>query len=176
MTVMKFIMYIALVLAFGFDFGQAVAAPQKNTIIMDGKVINGGQGAVLTIGEEQKLMFEASNKFVAMDYKGAEALYGRVIGMNSTNANAWLQRGVIRRELGDTAGMTSDAKRALLLIDGAIGQTPNANLYYQRSLAERLLRQFDAAERDLREAMRLSNSNKWENDLKAIALERKMAQ
>lgn len=140
-------------------------------------VLNGAGGGKLALGPEQKLMFQATNKFVQLDYKGAETLYTQAIAMNGNNANAYVQRGAVRRELHNTAGMKSDAERAIVLLNANLEQnTNNADLYYQRSLAHRLLKQFDAAEQDLQKAMQIANRAEWETDMKAIALERKMAQ
>jgi tetratricopeptide (TPR) repeat protein len=175
MAVMKYVLCIAI--AFLGGYSPVFATPAKPTIVMNGKVIGGDKSPSMIISDDQKYMFEASKKFMDMDFKGAEALYSRAIDANEGNANAWLQRGVVRRELGDVRGMASDAQRALIITEAAMRQNPNdADLYYQKSLAERLLKRFDVAEQDLRQAMRLSNSRKWETDLKAIALERKMAQ
>lgn len=174
----RFIPASSLLLAALFISSDGIAAPQnKNTIIFNGPLGAAQGGAAAEIGPEQKQMFEASAKFVKFDYKGAEAAYTEVLQMNGRNINAYVQRGVVRRELGNKEGTRSDATMALNLIDAALRQEQgNANLYYERSLANRLLKQFDAAEKDLRMAMRLNASANWENDLKAIALERKMAQ
>lgn len=121
-------------------------------------------------------MLAAAGKMSEGKLKEAEILYSQALAANGGNVNAYLQRALARRDLGDTEGMATDARQAVALISARLEQNPGkANLYYQRSLAERLLRQFDAAEKDLRAAIRLSNKSEWTNDLTALELERKMA-
>jgi hypothetical protein len=149
---------------------------QKNK---SGTVVTGGNlasSSKVIITDDQKLMFEASRQAVARDFRGAEATYSRVIAMNSGNIEAYLQRGVVRRELGDKNGTTSDARTAVALVNAQLQVTPrNPNLYYQRAMGLRLLHQFEQAKQDLRTGMQLGGSSYWETDLKAIDLEQKMA-
>ena len=152
-------------------------ADAKSNIVFKGAL--GGQtagGGGMAFSQEQQWMFEASGKFLHRDYKGAEEGYTKVLQSNNRHIDAYLQRAAVRREMDNGAGMQSDAKTALTLIDSELQQRSDADLYYERSLANRLLKQFDAAEQDLRKAMSLNKSANWDNDLKAIALERKMVQ
>jgi tetratricopeptide (TPR) repeat protein len=128
------------------------------------------------IDPQSALMLDAAAKFMHRDLQGAETLYTRVIGMNNHDANAYIQRGLVRQSMNNPQGMQADASRARELIDAALPQDGNnANLYYQRSLADRMLKDFDVAEQDLNQAQRLGAHQNFENDEKAIAVERKMS-
>ncbi len=132
--------------------------------------------AALAIPHDQVIIINAAKEMAAGDYKAAEASYSKAIAVNASNANAYLQRALARRELGDAAGMTADAKHAVALVTQALSRNAtSADLYYQRSLGKRLLKQFDDAEHDLRQAIQLNRNAQWDNDLKALQLERKMA-
>lgn len=150
------------------------ASAQTQTFVI--KKSGAAAAPALTISQDQKLMLAAAGKMSEGKLKEAEILYSQALAANGGNVNAYLQRALARRDLGDTEGMATDARQAVALISARLEQNPGkANLYYQRSLAERLLRQFDAAEKDLRAAIRLSNKSEWTNDLTALELERKMA-
>lgn len=137
----------------------------------------GGDSAKVQMSQESQWMLEASGKFAEGDYQGAEALYSRVIAAGGADAEAYLHRGLVRREVKNTVGMTADANAAMQILNRELQQKGDSDaLYYQRSLANRLLKNFDDAESDLRRAMQLKNRAKYDTDMKAIALERKMAQ
>lgn len=131
--------------------------------------------AGVTIDPVGKLMLEASGKFVAGDYAAAEALYTQALSLNSSHPDAYLQRGLVRRELGNDTGARADAQAAFPLIEAMAKGASQAQTHVRRSQAYRLLGRFDEAEAELRQAMRLTGSREWETDLKAIALERRMA-
>lgn len=153
--------------------GLALAQTQTRTFVINknGKAATPG----LMLPQDQKLMLAAAKKMSEREYKEAERLYGQALAANGSNINAYLQRGLVRRDLGNQAGMEADARQALSLVNARLAQDGNnANLYYQKSLGERLLKQFDAAEQDLRTAIRLSNKSEWNTDLKALELERRM--
>jgi tetratricopeptide (TPR) repeat protein len=153
----------------------------QSFVIKNGKVAGGAAGgnsgqAGVTLSDEQKLMFEAPAKIMARDYQGAEAIYTRVLAMNGGNTEAYLQRGIVRRELGNKAGMQSDARAAVTLANTQLQRSGrNAHLYYQRAMGLRLLGRFAEAKRDLQTGMSLSGNQNWQTDLKAIELEEKMA-
>jgi tetratricopeptide (TPR) repeat protein len=129
------------------------------------------------IDQEEALTLQAAAASMKRDFRTAEMLYSRILSINGNNEEAYEQRAIARRELGNTQGMQQDASQAVALIDGGLRQNPNsANLYYKRSIADRLLKNFDDAERDLSQAIRLGKRGNFDNDWKAIALERKMAQ
>lgn len=153
--------------------GDALAQAQTRTFVISKDKVS---APAIVLPQDQKLMLEAAKKMTDMDYKGAEALYGQALAVNGGNIDAYLQRGLARRDLGNIAGMEADARQAIALVNARLAQAPNdADLYYQRSLGARLLKRFDDAEKDLRAAIRLSSSTKWNNDLKALELERRMA-
>lgn len=150
------------------------AQTKQTFVFKDGKVQNAGTKIV--IPKEQAIMFEAAKKTTARDYKAADTLYTKAIAINNGNISAYLQRGLVRRQLGDERGAGADAERAIALVNLRLKQAPDdAELYYQRSLGARLLGQFNAAEKDLRYAISLSSRSEWENDLKALELEKRMA-
>ncbi len=130
----------------------------------------------IQISDDQKLVLEAIQFVVHRDWKNAETLYSQAIGINSNNIEAWLQRGVVRREMGDEAGSESDAGRVVALANAGLQANSNdPTLYHQRGMAERLLKNFSAARRDIGTAIRLSGNTSWDNDLKAAQLEEKEA-
>ena len=133
-------------------------------------------GGKMQFSDDQKLMFEAAGKVVHHDYKGAEALYNQAIAANSGNVDAYLQRGIVRRELGDEAGTASDGQMAVRLADGALKNNPNdPNLYYKRGMGFRLLKNYDQAQKDISAGMNMGGPSVWQTDLQAIALEQKAA-
>lgn len=150
---------------------MAAAQAVATTIKMEGPI--GG----LQIGEEQKRMLEASQKVLKQDYAGALAIYDQIIAANGANTQAYLQRGIVRREMKDTAGSRADGAAALRLADMASQQSPqNAKVYYQRGSAHRLLGNFPEARADIEKAISLSPRPRsdWQADLRAIDLEAKM--
>src|SRR4051812_8936471 len=84
-----------------------------------------GAPAKIQISEDQKLMFAAARKMMEKDYQGAEALYTKAISVNNGNSNAYLQRGMVRRELHDSAGMIADARVVATLANNGLRQHPN---------------------------------------------------
>jgi Flp pilus assembly protein TadD len=154
--------------------GKVTSSTGATSAIPGGVVASSGKPQVV-ITDDQKLMFDASKQVMARDFTAAEATYTKVLGMNSGNIEAYLQRGIVRRELGNKTGMASDARTAVSLANAQLQVTPrDPNLYYQRAMGLRLLRQFAQAKQDLRTAMQLSGNTNWETDLKAIELEEKM--
>jgi tetratricopeptide (TPR) repeat protein len=133
-----------------------------------------GGNSKLQITNDQQVLFEAANKVMNRDFASAEGLYSQAIAMNGRNIDAWLQRAVTRRELGNEAGMQSDARTVIALSDEALQQTPqNANLFYERGMGYRLLRDYDKAREDISTGMRIGGRSSWQTDLQAIELERK---
>lgn len=151
----------------------ALAQTTTQTFVLGGPR---GAGASVQIPPEQKMMFDAANKIVQRDFKDAESLYSQVIAMNRGNIEAYLQRAVVRREMGDEPGMQSDAGSVVTLANSALQQNPrDPTLYYQRGMGFRLLHQFDQAQSDIATGMRIGGKTNWQNDLQAIDLERKAA-
>lgn len=151
---------------FKFNGPMGAAAPASGN----------AQAGGLAIGEEQKLMFEASSKVMKKDYEGALEAYNKAIAVNGANIQAYIQRGVVRRELGDTGGARADGLAAAQLANGALAQNPNsASLYYQRGSAMRLLKDYDRASADIQHAIQLSGGQRrdWQGDLNAIELDKK---
>ncbi len=122
-------------------------------------------------------MLAAFQYFVKRDYRRAEKLYSQPIATNQGNIEAYLQRGLTRREMGDAPGAASDGRSAVLLASAALkSDLRDGRLYYQRSMGLRLLRQFDLTAQDMLAAIQLTGKQHWQTDLKAIELERKMMQ
>lgn len=161
MITMRVLLFVGLTAALT---GAALAQSQQIVL---------GQPQI-QIGADQKILFEAATKMVQRDFKAAEALYGQAIAINNKNIEAYLQRSMTRRELGDDAGMTSDAQTVVTLADAVLQQDPqNAHLHYQRGMGYRLLKQFEAAKNDVTTGMQLSGNSSWQTDLQAIDLERR---
>lgn len=135
-----------------------------------------GQG--FSVGEDQKLVFEAAKKVMEKQYPEAESLYSRAISINSSNLEAYLQRGVVRREMGNQNGAISDGRMVVKMADAMIKTNPgSAGLYYQRGMGYRLARDFVSARQDIARAIQMNNKKAaWRNDLKAVELEEKAAQ
>lgn len=122
-------------------------------------------------------MLQAAVAFTKHDFRGAEEIYTRILSINPSSVEATVQRALTRRELKNPQGMGKDANRAVELIDAQLVQRSNDHdLYYNRSVANRLLGNFDGAEQDMRQAYRFGRQGLLDTDLKTIALERKMAQ
>ncbi len=134
------------------------AYAQQQTIVMQGgKIISGGGAASAQAGEEQQLMNDAPNYVLRRDYQGAEGLYTHVIGINKNNIGAYIQRGLVRRELGNQQGAMADGQIAVTLTNELMNTLPNnANLYYQRAMGFRLMRQFPQAREDMQKAINLA--------------------
>lgn len=130
----------------------------------------------LHIGPEQKLMLEASKKAMERDFRSAEALYSQAIAINPSSVRAYLQRGTVRREMGDVQGSARDAQQAASLAEANLSRDPGkGKWYYFRGSAYRLLRRYDLARADIEQALRLDpDESGWRTDLLAIALEEKM--
>src|SRR5579872_2487227 len=77
-------------------------------------------GGGLQFPPDQKLMFEAANKVVKHDYKSAEDIYTQAISINPNNIDAYLQRGIVRRELGNAEGTAADGKMAVTLANTSL--------------------------------------------------------
>jgi tetratricopeptide (TPR) repeat protein len=169
---MKFLPRIIFVLA-AAGFAAASSAQTQTMVIQNGKMAQTG-GVQIQIGADLQLMFDAQQKVMKHDYRGAEASYSRAIAANGGNIEAYLQRAVTRRELGDVRGEASDASTAITLANAALQSSPNnALLFYQRGMGFRLLRDFPQAKQDLATAIRMSGKPSWETELRATELEEK---
>gem|GEM_PF-2376627 len=168
MTALRYI-FLGFIPLVGMISLPAFAQTTQQTFIL------GGSGASnLQISNDQKIMLEAANKLVQRDYRTAENMYSQAIAVNRVNIEAYLQRAVVRRELGDEAGMATDARSVIGLADNALQQSPNnPTLYYQRGMGYRLLREFDQAKNDIVTGMQIGGKSNWKTDLQAIELERK---
>ncbi|MFO0389185.1 MAG: hypothetical protein ACK502_05640 [Alphaproteobacteria bacterium] len=158
---------------------------KQKIIIRDGKIVSGAlpssgdtkqnSGAV-AISESQRFMFKAQQSVMKKDLATAEALYTEAIARDGSNVQAYLHRGVVRRELHDYRGVDADARMAVTLANNVIRANPrDPDGYYERSMALRLLKQFDLARKDVLAAIQLGGKPSLSNDLQAIELERKMA-
>jgi tetratricopeptide (TPR) repeat protein len=165
-----------LTVALAMLVGQVAFAPTataETKFIINGTPA-GGSGSKFEISADQKLMLEAAKKVVSNDYKSAEALYDQAISINGSNMDAYLQRGIVRRELGNQAGAESDGRTVVALANSSLQLAPNdANLYHRRGMGLRLVRDFDNAKADISRAIQMSGQLSWKTDLQAIELERK---
>ena len=134
----------------------------------------GGSGGKFEVSADQKLMLEAAKKVVSNDYQAAESLYNQAITLNANNMDAYLQRGIVRRELGNQSGAEADGRAVVTLANNSLQQNPNdANLYHRRGMGLRLLRDFDNAKADISKAIQMSGQLSWKTDLQAIELAQK---
>lgn len=130
--------------------------------------------AQMQISGDTQVMLEAMRKVMHHDFRGAEALYGNAIAINPNNMDAWLQRALMRRELGDGAGAMSDGRQVVTLCNQGLAGNPNdANLYYHRGMGYRLLKDYPDAERDIAKAISMGGQAGWKDDLQATELEAK---
>ena len=131
--------------------------------------------ARIQISPAQQVMFGAAQKVLQRDYAGALALYNQAVAMDGTNVQAYLQRGVVKREMHDEAGAQADAAAAIRLCNAALARDPqNAQLYHDRALGFRLLKDFAHAREDMQRALQLPGAQPgWKTDLRAIDLEEK---
>lgn len=163
----------------------AHAQMKQKIVIRDGKIVSGTLSANgektrssggLVIGEAQQFIFKAQQSVLKGDWATAETLYSEAIARDGANLQAYLHRGVVRREKRDWRGVDADARMALALANRNVSAHPrDPDGYYERSMALRLLRQFDLAKKDVITAIQLGGKQSLRNDLQAIELERKMA-
>lgn len=130
--------------------------------------------AQVQMSGDTQLMFSAMQKVMHRDFRGAEAIYSKVIEANPNNIEAWLQRALMRRELKDAAGARSDGHQAAAIADRELAKNPNdATLYYYRGMGLRYMKDYPDAERDIARAIQMSGSASWKADLQATELEAK---
>jgi Tfp pilus assembly protein PilF len=163
------VLVFSLLIAIVSSVSSSMAQTVQQTFVFGG-------GSNVQFSNDQKIMLEAASKLVQNDFANAENLYTQAIAINGSNIEAYLQRAVVRREMHTDNGMASDANTVIALANNALQQNPNdPNLYYQRGMGYRLLRQFDQARDDITNGMRIGGKDNWKTDLKAIELERKTA-
>lgn len=151
--------------------GAASALHAETKFIINGAPASGGK---IQISPEQKLMLEAAKKVVSNDYQAAESLYDQALTINSSNMDAYLQRGIVRRELGNESGAAADGRAVVNLVNSSLQMNPNdASLYHRRGMGLRLLKDYDNAQADISRAIQMSGQLSWKTDLQAIELERK---
>lgn len=122
-----------------------------------------------------QMEIEAGKAAMGGDFQTAIRIYDQILSADSSNAEVYVQRSLMYRELGNVSKSMSDAAIALDLLERQFAQgRQKANLYRQRANAKRLLRKFPEAKVDMETAIKMSRSNKWVPDLQAIYLEEKM--
>ncbi len=156
--------------------GAFPAQAQQTKFIINGAQVTSGGGNSMQISSDQKLMLEAAKKVVNNDYKGAESLYDQAISINGSNIDAYLQRGIVRRELGNDAGAQADGRSVVTMVNSSLQMNPNdASLYHRRGMGLRLLKDFEHARADISKAIQMSGGQmSWKTDLQAIDLEEKV--
>lgn len=133
-------------------------------------------GSGFSSTEDQKLMFSAVGKVVNKQYAEAEELYNRAIAINGSNIEAYLQRGIVRREMGNARGAAADGQQVVSMANALLqSNSQNVTALYQRGMGERLTRDFAAAKQDIRTAIQMGGSASWQTDLQAIDFEEKAA-
>jgi tetratricopeptide (TPR) repeat protein len=174
---MRLLLVLTAILSL-FPVFFAHAQMTQKIIIRDGKIVAGDKqnSGNVALSEAQQLIFKAQQSLMKGDFASAEALYSEAIARDSSNVQAYLHRGVVRRERHEWRGVDADARMAVTLANGTIQANPrDPDGYYDRSLALRLLQQYDLAKKDVQTAIQLGGKASLRNDLQAIELERKMA-
>lgn len=140
-----------------------------------GALFSAPASAQVNLGQEPMLMLQASQLVLNQEYGEAENVYSQVLVMNPNNLQAYIQRAIVRREMKNRRGMESDAVEVLNLTNLGLEKDPNnADLYYHRGTAYRLLKDFPKARADIQHALQLNPTDSWRQDLIAIDLEEKM--
>lgn len=148
---------------------------QTQTMVFRGGELAGGNNNDIAATTSTQ-MLGAAQQVMKGDYQSAERSYTEMIEAGQQDANIYIQRATIRRELQDQKGSLSDAQIAAQLASRDIAANPNnSSAYHMRSRALRLLGRFDEASRDLKHAMRLNGRKEWQNDFQAIEMERRLA-
>ena len=131
--------------------------------------------STMALNEKSLLSLEASKAAVAKDYRKAISYYNRLIQISPNNAHNYIQRGLMYREVKNHGQSERDATIALQLVNIALGKKSTgkrgAKNYWQRAMANRLLKNFDDARADLRHALHIKRDPRWLQDLQAIELE-----
>ncbi len=127
------------------------------------------------IDQTQQEMLRAAQMASNRQFNEAAQVYSMILQQNNRHIPAYIQRSFMMRELDRHADSKRDAGIALQLVDQKLQQKPdNAELYYYRGTAYRLLHQFADAKTNMQHAIRLSGKRRWETDLHSITLEEKM--
>lgn len=122
-----------------------------------------------------KMELVAATLAVEGDYHGAIAKYSQIIASDPTQIDAYLQRGLLYREIGQLPKSLGDAAIAERFVELRFSEgKSSAKLYYQRAMAKRLRKDYTGAKADLQTAMRMKRNHKWHNDWQALLLEEKM--
>lgn len=121
------------------------------------------------------LMLQAAQAVQKGEFKAALSIYDKIIAQNGDYIAAYIQRSVVRREIKDEAGSRADATMAIRLCEHRLRQQPNnAELYHQRGMGYRLLKDYPKAKENIQYAMRMPGANRnWEQDLRNIQIEEK---
>lgn len=134
-----------------------------------------GANAQATLSQESVLSLQASKLAVAGEYQQAIGVYNRLVRLDPNDADHYIQRGLMYRQIKQHQSGASDGKTALALADYYLQKNPSrkrqAKYLWQRAMAHRLMDNYDQAKRDMRQAMRLTGSQRWLPDLQAIELE-----
>ena len=135
----------------------------------------GSMPADAGLSKESTLSIEASKLAVAGEYQRAIRIYTQLIQLDPNDADHYIQRGLIYRQVKQKNSAASDGRIALKLTDYYLQKKPSkkrrAKHMWRRAMANRLLNKFDIAKRDMREAIHLKGSQRWLPDLQAIELE-----
>lgn len=125
-----------------------------------------------------KLSIDASQKAVAGDYQGAINLYSQLIQLDPKDADHYIARGLLYRQIKNIPKSMGDGAMVLEIANYQLQKKNTgkrgAKSYWQRAQGYRLLEKFDLAQQDLQTAMRLRNDQRWMTDMQAIELESRM--
>jgi len=134
---------------------------------------------LVTQSPAQQESFLAAQAVMKHDYATAVQMYNQIIAANPNNIDAYISRGIVKREMKDDAGSITDGQAVLRLTEPGLQQNPNdALLYHQRGMGFRLVRDFGQATDNIQRAIQLSGGANpaWQNDLNALKLEQHIYQ
>ena len=130
------------------------------------------------MNQESVLSLQASQQAVAGHYQQAIRIYDQLIHMDPRDADHYIQRALLYRQIKNNQQSVADASVALQLAEYRLQKRSSgkraAKYYWQRSQAHRLLHQFSEAEADIRKAIQLRRDQRYLPDLQAIVLESKI--
>lgn len=141
-------------------------------------LLTGSTQGFAAANQQTILSLEASQAATEGRYSDAIGIYNQLITLAPQQASYYIQRGLLYRQIKQSARSQADGKTALDLATQKLAQKSDgrgaAKYYWQRAQAYRLLEQYKPALADIRYAMRLKPNNRWLPDLQAIELESKI--
>ncbi|MEI8186381.1 MAG: tetratricopeptide repeat protein [Chlorobiaceae bacterium] len=111
--------------------------------------------AAFATSDAKSFLLSGEAKFKSKDFNGAIADYTKALELNPKYVEAYLNRGLAKRSVGDAEGAKVDLKKSIDL-----DPTPkDAAAYYYRALAKSALGDNDGALSDFKKAADHGNAN-----------------